>query len=123
MYLHVFNQTGGILFHPLCERLNRWPNCGNEQKTMQRDKLPRRLRQLYVVEFINVFWLPLAFWFVGQISNQELGLNSIVAMILNGILLMEGSYLWLCISRQLRAKRQYDFTQIFRVLKVLNFGI
>jgi uncharacterized membrane protein YkvI len=59
---------------------------------------------------------------MGRISNEEFGLNSIVAMILNGILLIEGSYLWLCISRQLRLKRQHDFTQIFRVLKVLNFG-
>jgi hypothetical protein len=59
---------------------------------------------------------------MGRISNEEFGLNSIVAMILNGILLIEGSYLWLCISRQLRLKRQHDFTQIFRVLKILNFG-
>jgi NhaP-type Na+/H+ or K+/H+ antiporter len=89
---------------------------------MQRDKLIRRLRQLYVVEFMNVFWLPLAFWIMGRVSNEEFGLNSIVAMTVNGILLMEGSYLWLCISRQLRLKKQHDFTQIFRVLKVLNFG-
>ena len=89
---------------------------------MQRDKLIGRLRQLYVVEFINVFWLPLQFLIIGRVTNQEFGLNSIVAMILNGILLIEGSYLWLCISRQLRLKRQHDFIQLFRVLKILNFG-
>ena len=88
---------------------------------MQRDKLIRRLRQLYVVEFINVFWLPLAFLIMGRLINEELGLNSIVAMILNGILLIEGSYLWLSISRRLRLKRPHDFPQIFRVLKILNF--
>lgn len=89
---------------------------------MQRDKLKRRLRQLYVLEFLNVFWLPVQFWIIGRIFNQEFGLNSIVAMLLNGILLIEGSYLWLCISRQLRLKRQHDFIPIFRVLKILNFG-
>src|SRR3546814_9489880 len=89
---------------------------------MKRDKLLGRLRQLYVVEFINVFWLPFGFWIIGRISNQEFGLNSIVAMILNGILLIEGSYLWLCISRQLRLKRQHNFIQLFRVLKILNYG-
>jgi hypothetical protein len=91
-------------------------------KTMQRKKLLARIRQLYILEFINVFWLPFAFWIMGWMHNQAFGLNSIVAMILNGILLVQGSYFWFCISWQLRFKRQYEFIKTFRVLKVLNFG-
>ena len=89
---------------------------------MKRDKLIVRLRQLYIVEFINVFWLPLACWIIGRTTNQAFGLNSIVAMTLNGILLVEGSYLWFSISRLLRFKGQYNFVKTFRVLKKLNFG-
>lgn len=90
-------------------------------KIMQRNKLIRRLRQLYIVEFINVFWLPLGFWIMGRVNNQAFGLNSIVAMSLNGVLLIEGSYLWLCISRQLILKRKGDFIPTFKFLKILNF--
>lgn len=89
---------------------------------MQRDKLIGRLRQLYVVEFLNVFWLPMGFWIMGSVSNQHFGLNSVVAMILNGILLIEGSYFWLCVSRQLKFRKQHNFIQLFRVLKILNYG-
>ena len=89
---------------------------------MKRDKLIGRLRQLYIVEFINVFLLPLAFWIMGRANNQSLGLNSVVAMIFNGILLIEGSYLWFSISRLLRLKGQYNFVKTFRILKKLNFG-
>ena len=89
---------------------------------MKRDKLIVRLRQLYIVEFINVFWLPLAFWIMGRANNQSFGLNSVVAMIFNGILLIEGSYLWFSISRLLRLKGQYNFVKTFRILKKLNFG-
>jgi hypothetical protein len=92
-------------------------------ETMQRDKLIQKIRLLYIVEFINIFWLPLAFWIMGRSNHQEFGFNSIVAMILNGILLMEGSYFWLCIYRRLRLKRQHGFIQTFRVLKILNFGL
>ena len=89
---------------------------------MQRDKLIARLRQLYIFEFINVFWLPLGLWFMGRISDQSFGVNSIAAIILNGILLLEGSYLWFSISRQLNFKKKYGFIKTFRVLKTLNFG-
>lgn len=88
---------------------------------MKRDKLIIRLRQLYLVEFINVFWLPLGFWIMGRLSNQKFGLHSIAAMIFNGIILIEGSYLWFCISRKLKFKGQYNFIKTFRILKKLNF--
>lgn len=90
-------------------------------KKKKREKLLRRLKQLYVLEFLNIFFLPLVFWYMGHQSGQEFGPNSIVAMILNGILLFEGSYLWFCISRQLRGVRQHDFIQSFKVLKVVNY--
>lgn len=88
---------------------------------MNRDKLKVRLRQLYLLEFFNVFWLPLAFWFMARTSHQILGLNSTIAMILNGIFLLEGSYLWYCISRQLRLNMPNNFVRLFRILKNLNF--
>jgi len=91
-------------------------------KTMQRNKLIARLRQLCIVEFINVFWLPLAFWIMERTNNQSFGVNSIVAIILNGILLLEGSYLWFSISRQISFKKKYSFVKTYRVLKILNFG-
>lgn len=89
---------------------------------MKRDKLIVRLRQLYIVEFINVFWLPLAFWIMGRVNNQSFGMNSIIAMIFSGILLIEGSYFWFSISRQLRLKGQYNFIKTFKVLEKLNFS-
>ena len=88
---------------------------------MKRDKLTVRLRQLYIVEFINVFWLPLAFWIMGRVNNQSFGLNSIIAMIFNGILLIEGSYLWFSISKRLRLKGEHNFIKVFRALRKLNF--
>jgi hypothetical protein len=90
---------------------------------MKREKLIVRLRQLCVVEFINVFLLPFAAWFWGRVNNQVFGLNSIIAMILSGILLIEGSYLWLSISILLKNKGHYNFIKTFRVLKKLNFGL
>lgn len=90
---------------------------------MKRDKLLRRLKQLYVLEFLNIFWLPLVFWYMGHQTGQEFGPNSIVTIVLNGILLFEGSYLWFCISRQLRGKNRHDFLRLFEVLKVVNYGL
>ena len=90
---------------------------------MKREKLIVRLKQLYVVEFINVFLLPFAAWFWRRANNQAFGLNSIIAMILSGILLIEGSYLWFNISRLLKHKGHYNFIKTFRVLKMLNFGL
>jgi hypothetical protein len=87
---------------------------------MKKDRLIRRLSHLYFLEFINIFILPLAFWLFAHTKNQDLGLNSMVTMTLNGVLLLEGSYLWFCISRQLRTKKQRDFIKTFRVLKNLN---
>ncbi len=90
---------------------------------MRKDRLINRLRQLYILEFLNIFFLPFAFWLFGHSRNQDLGVNSFVTMTLNGILLLEGSYLWFCILRQLRTKEQFDFIRTFKALKTLNFGL
>jgi hypothetical protein len=90
---------------------------------MKKDKLANRLRQLYILEFLNIFFLPLVFWFFGQSRNQELGLNAMASMTLNGVLLFEGSYLWFCISRLLKTREQHNFIRTFKILKKLNFGL
>jgi hypothetical protein len=60
---------------------------------------------------------------MGRVNNQSFGLNSIVAMVFNGVLLLEGSYLWFSLSKLLQLKSQYSLIKIFRVLKKLNFGL
>ncbi|RPH32680.1 MAG: hypothetical protein EHM93_08145 [Bacteroidales bacterium] len=90
---------------------------------MKKDKLLSRLKQLYLLEFCNIFLLPFVFWLFGQPHNHVLGQNTIVAMALNGVLLLEGSYLWFRISRKLRFKEQFDFGRTFKMLKILNFGL
>ncbi len=98
-------------------------NGRREKSKMRKDRLINRLRQLYILEFLNIFFLPFAFWLFGHSRNQDLGVNSFVTMTLNGILLLEGSYLWFCILRQLRTKEQFDFIRTFKALKTLNFGL
>jgi len=98
-------------------------NGRREKSKMRKDRLISRLRQLYILEFFNIFFLPFAFWLFGHSRNQDLGVNSFVTMTLNGILLFEGSYLWFCILRQLITKEQFDFIRTFKALKTLNFGL
>lgn len=90
---------------------------------MKKDRLINRLRQLYILELLNIFLLPFAFWLFGHSRNLEIGLNSIVTMALNGVLLLEGSYLWFCISRQLRTREPGNFVGSFKTFKTLNFGL
>ena len=91
------------------------------EKQMKKHQLISRLRQLYILEFLNAFALPFAFLSFGYVKNQGLGTNSLVAMILNGFLLFEGSYLWFGISRRLQTKEAHAFIGTFKFLKVLNF--
>lgn len=90
---------------------------------MKKERLIKRLRHLYFLEFVSIFFLPLAFWLFAHTKNQDLGLNSMATMILNGVLLLEGSYLWFSISRQLRTNTKFDLIKIFRVLKNVNWAL
>jgi len=90
---------------------------------MKKYRLINRLRQLYILEFLNAFLLPFGFWLFSSSRNQELGLNTIAAMTLNAILLFEGGYLWFSITRQLQHNGNYDFIRILKKLKAFNFGL
>lgn len=90
---------------------------------MRKDALEKRIKQLSSLEFINVFLLPVAFLLVCYVSRQRIGLNSIIAMIINAILLLEGSYFWYIINRRLLKIEFSGFYRIFETLKKVNLII
>jgi hypothetical protein len=93
---------------------------------MTKSKVIKRLKQHYIMEFVNVFLLPLCFFINSLILEKPLGLNSIVAIILNGILLLEGSYFWFKIYKKLityNTDKQHDLVMIFNRLKLINIAL
>ena len=86
----------------------------------KKDYLVNRLRVLYRLEFFNVFGLPFVFVLNSIVYKQPIGINSIAAFILNGILLLEVSYLWFCIYRKLTQKQEDNFIKYFRIFKPFN---
>jgi len=85
-----------------------------------REKLLKRLRSHYRLEFFNAFGLPFLFVLNSIVHNQPFGINSIVAFILNGIILLEGSFLWYSIYHKLTEKLDTNFIRIFRLFKSIN---
>lgn len=69
------------------------------------------------MEFFNAFFLPFVFVTYCYVHDQGVGFNSIMAMALNGIILMEGSFLWFGISRQITNSKADNFFTAFRNLK------
>jgi hypothetical protein len=55
-----------------------------------------------------------------NLRNEPVGLNSIAAMSLSGILLLQGSYLWFKISRQLSINTSDSLKSTFKKLKLIN---
>jgi hypothetical protein len=90
---------------------------------LRKEKLLRRLRNLYSLEFVNAFFVPFVFLMYCHVHNEPVGLNSIIAFILNGILLLEGSYLWFQFSRQLTTPRPHSLKEIFKKLKKINLTL
>ena len=88
---------------------------------MKKEKLLARLRQLYLLEFINISLLPCCAWIYALTRGHAIGLNSMVAMVLNGIVLLEGSYFWFSLRRHLKLGNQNSFVNIFKKAKLLNF--
>lgn len=90
------------------------------QNEMRKEKLTARLRNLYLLEFINAFFLPFVFLIKCNLWDKPVGLNSIMAMTLNGIILLQGSYLWFKISRRLRINTSGSLISTFKRLKLIN---
>ena len=86
-------------------------------------RLLKRLRMLYTLEFINIFLLPFSFLFICFMLKQDVGYISGTMMILNGILLLEGSYFWFCMHRVVSKKKKLNFIQHFKILKYFNFTL
>ncbi|GEO06324.1 hypothetical protein AAE02nite_39880 [Adhaeribacter aerolatus] len=86
----------------------------------KREKLLGRLRSHYRLEFFNAFGLPFLFVLNSIVHKQPIGINSIAAFILNGIILLEGSFLWYSIYRKLTTKLNTDFISILRLFKFIN---
>jgi hypothetical protein len=99
--------------------LQLWVMADNERE-MRKEKLIGRLRNLYLLEFINAFFLPFVFLINCNLRDEPVGLNSIIAMTLNGVLLLQGSYLWFEISRQLRITTTDSLTRTFKKLKLID---
>jgi hypothetical protein len=92
---------------------------------MKKDQLIKRLSMLYRVELFNVFGLPFVYVLNSVVYKQAIGLNSIAAIILNSILLLEGSFFWFCIyrnvtNRNVTKKPGYYFIPFFRIIKPIN---
>ena len=85
-----------------------------------RGKLLDRLRTHYRFEFFNAFGLPFLFVLNSIVHKQPIGINAIAAFILNGIILLEGSFLWYSIYRKLTTKLDTNFIRIFRIFKFIN---
>lgn len=65
--------------------------------------------------------MPFAFCVYSSYKSQAIGLNSSGAMTLNGVLLLEGSYFWYVIGRQLVINEKKELTRHFAILKKVNF--
>ena len=85
-----------------------------------RKTLIKKIKELCVFELINVFWLPFCFWLICYINGQRIGQNTISAMILSGVLLLEGSLFWFMVLQQLKKKTTFTSIYIFKLLKVVN---
>ncbi len=90
---------------------------------MIKEKLLKRLRYLYLLEFFNTLFLPFVFVINCYVRNEQVGINSIVVMTLNGFILLQGSYLWLKVSRHLRNNGSLSFIPTFKKLKLINIGL
>lgn len=90
---------------------------------MRKEKLIGRLRQLSLLEFINMFLLPAGFLAKCYFSHEAVGPNLIVAMLFNSFLLLEGSYLWFNISQRLRFETTFNPAKIFKILRPINIAL
>jgi hypothetical protein len=91
---------------------------------MGKENLIKRLKQHYLVEFLNTFLIPFSFCISCFILNQSIGINSIIAMILSGLLLLEGSYFWFKVYQRITTRNVSDSSklrEIFSILKILNY--
>lgn len=90
---------------------------------MEKRRLIKRLKEHYLVEFLNIFLLPLLFSINCFTFNQTIGINTIIAILLSGIVLLEGSYFWFNVLQKVMNKSTYNQNRlkvIFRNLKKIN---
>lgn len=90
---------------------------------MRKENLLKRLRYLYLLEFFNIFFLPFVFIINCNVRNEAIGLNSIVAIALNGFILLQGSYLWFNLSKHLGSSVPQNFLLKFKKLRLINIGL
>jgi hypothetical protein len=91
---------------------------------MGKEKLIKRLKQHYLIEFLNIFLLPFSFCISCFILKQSIGINSIIAMLLSGLLLLEGSYFWFKVYQRITTRNLSDSSkirEIFSFLKNVNY--
>ena len=87
---------------------------------MGRTKLQKRVRWLSRLELFNALWLLFIFWYLSFRLNESIGLNSIIAMMLNGIMLLEGSFIWLSINRKLNNYPHINFIKYFNKIRIVD---
>ncbi len=87
---------------------------------MKREKLIKRVKSLWTLELFNVFFLPFAFILKCLLNGQPIGFNSTSAMVLNGILLLQGSYFWFRYKQLIEKRVTVEVFGIFRVFGSLN---
>jgi hypothetical protein len=91
-------------------------------KIMGKEKLIKRLKQHYLVEFLNIFLLPASFCIICFTLNQSIGQNSILAMILSGCILLEGSCFWFKVYKRVTNRNTFTLMliRVFSILKTVN---
>lgn len=87
---------------------------------MKKEKLVNRVKNLYRLEFLNIFLLPLILYYATIQYNQSIGVNSVSSIILNGILLIEGSFFWFNVYRNLTQNQDISFVRYFKIFKPVN---
>jgi len=82
--------------------------------------------QQCILELINIFLLPFAFFLLVKAGDGLVGLNVWLAILLNGLLLLEGSLFWYSVFRNLKGHDLFNRWNLFSFFKTLNlwlFGI
>jgi len=85
-----------------------------------RADMKKKLKLLYILEFMNIILVPTAFFTFGYPNILMIGSNSIFAIVLTGVLFSEGGLFWMTLYKGFENKYQTNSITVFQVLKRVN---
>lgn len=89
-------------------------------KNSSRTNIKKKLKLLYTLEFLNIILVPMAFFIFGYPNILTIGINSIFAIVLTGVLFLEGGFFWLTLYRAFENKHRTNSIKVFQALKKIN---